>query len=59
MQTKLLDMISPNSFWRPFIFFCLILFIAAPVSAEYKGKYPYKVGTTVGMIADIVKQVAG
>jgi manganese/zinc/iron transport system substrate-binding protein len=28
-------------------------------NAEYKGKYPYKVGTTVGMIADIVKQVAG
>ena len=27
--------------------------------AEYKGKYPYKVGTTVGMIADIVKEVVG
>jgi manganese/zinc/iron transport system substrate-binding protein len=30
-----------------------------PVAAEYKGKYPYKIGTTVGMIADIIKQVAG
>ena len=27
--------------------------------AAYKGKYPYKAGTTVGMVADIVKQVAG
>jgi manganese/zinc/iron transport system substrate-binding protein len=27
--------------------------------AEYKGKYPYKVATTVGMVADIVEQVAG
>jgi len=31
----------------------------AMANAEYKGKYPYRVGTTVGMIADIVKQVAG
>jgi manganese/zinc/iron transport system substrate-binding protein len=27
--------------------------------AAYKGKYPYKAGTTVGMVADIVNQVAG
>lgn len=27
--------------------------------AEYKGKYPYKVGATTGMVADIVKEVAG
>ena len=33
--------------------------LSPPVRAEFKGKYPYKVGTTVGMIADIVKQVAG
>ena len=32
---------------------------AAPIRAEYKGKYPYEIGTTVGMIADIVKEVAG
>ncbi len=37
----------------------LFVLITAPSSAEYKGKYPYRVGTTVGMIADIVKQVAG
>jgi manganese/zinc/iron transport system substrate-binding protein len=38
------------------LFFTLF---APPISAQYKGKYPYKVGTTVGMIADIVRQVAG
>ena len=27
--------------------------------AEYKGEYPYKVGATVGMISDIVRNVAG
>jgi manganese/zinc/iron transport system substrate-binding protein len=27
--------------------------------AAYEGEYPYKVGATVGMIADIVKEVAG
>ena len=32
---------------------------AEPAGAAYRGKYPYKVGTTVGMVADIVKQVAG
>ncbi len=29
------------------------------VEAAYKGKYPYRVATTVGMVADIVKNVAG
>jgi len=38
-------------------FFSLIHLAAE--GAGYKGKYPYKVGTTVGMVADIVKQVAG
>jgi manganese/zinc/iron transport system substrate-binding protein len=33
--------------------------VAPAAGAGYQGKYPYKVGTTVGMIADIVKQVAG
>ena len=37
----------------------ILVLSAAPVGAEYKGKYPYKIGTTVGMIADIVKEVAG
>lgn len=37
------------------VLFCFIV----PVHAEYKGKYPYKVGTTVGMIADIIKEVVG
>jgi manganese/zinc/iron transport system substrate-binding protein len=48
------------------VVFCLAIAIGAttavfapPVGAEYNGKYPYKVGTTVGMVADIVKQVAG
>jgi manganese/zinc/iron transport system substrate-binding protein len=28
-------------------------------SAEYRGDYPYRAGATVGMVADIVKAVAG
>jgi manganese/zinc/iron transport system substrate-binding protein len=28
------------------------------LEAAYKGKYPYKAGATIGMVADIVKQVA-
>ncbi|MBW2408259.1 MAG: zinc ABC transporter substrate-binding protein [Deltaproteobacteria bacterium] len=55
-----MNMISSRLFWHSFIAICLALAIAAPsVSADYKGKYPFKVGTTVGMIADIVKEVAG
>jgi manganese/zinc/iron transport system substrate-binding protein len=46
-------------FWAA-IFSIVALFLSVmPVEANYKGKYPYKVGTTVGMIADIVKKVAG
>jgi len=49
-----------RSFFILLIAFCLALSLVAPsTGADYKGKYPYKVGTTVGMIADIVKQVAG
>lgn len=60
MQGTLMNNISFRSIGHPLIAFCLALTIAAPpVSAEYRGKYPYRVGTTVGMIADIVKQVAG
>ena len=29
-----------------------------PVGAEFRGKYPYKVASTIGMVADIVKEVA-
>jgi len=31
----------------------------APTAAAYDGKYPYRVGVTVGMVADIVREVAG
>jgi manganese/zinc/iron transport system substrate-binding protein len=37
----------------------LIITSLPAFSAAYKGKYPYKVGTTVGMVADIVRAVAG
>ncbi len=40
----------------------LMFFILAHMpaaGAAYKGKYPYRVGATVGMVADIVKAVAG
>jgi manganese/zinc/iron transport system substrate-binding protein len=37
----------------------LNLSVSPAAAAEYKGKYPYRVGTTVGMVADIIKQVAG
>ncbi|MBT8372603.1 MAG: zinc ABC transporter substrate-binding protein [Deltaproteobacteria bacterium] len=39
--------------------FLLLLAFVQPADASYRGKYPYKVGATVGMVADIVKQVAG
>jgi len=53
-----------NTLFKPLVglvmAFSLALTILVPsAGAEYKGKYPYNVGTTVGMIADIVKQVAG
>jgi manganese/zinc/iron transport system substrate-binding protein len=40
---------------------CLVVFMgtAAKADAAYKGKYPYTVAATVGMLADIVKNVAG
>ena len=38
---------------------CLFAIVTAQqVNAEYKGEYPYKVAATIGMVADIVKQVA-
>lgn len=33
--------------------------ILPPASAAYDGKYPYRVGATVGMVADIVREVGG
>ena len=60
MHATLMNRIPARSVCYPFLALCLALVMAAPsVSAEYRGKYPYKVGTTVGMIADIVKEVAG
>lgn len=53
------DILFRKSLWL-FIVSSVVLILFAPsADAEYKGKYPYKVGTTVGMVADIVKQVAG
>ena len=37
----------------------LFTVVTPPLQAAFKGKYPYRAGTTVGMVADIVKQVAG
>ena len=39
--------------------FSVLLGAASPAAAEYQGEYPYKAGVTVGMIADIVREVAG
>ena len=36
-----------------------LAFTAVTSHAEYKGKYPYQATATVGMVADIVKEVAG
>lgn len=36
-----------------------VIWIGRPAWAAYSGKYPYQVGTTVGMVADIVQNVAG
>ena len=35
----------------------LFIVVVSPLEAAFKGKYPYRAGTTVGMVADIVKQV--
>ncbi|MCP4749195.1 MAG: zinc ABC transporter solute-binding protein [Desulfobacteraceae bacterium] len=54
----------------PWRFFCLkwlipvfavltVFFLSRSAVAGYKGSYPYKVGATVGMVADIVREVAG
>jgi len=55
-----------RSIQRPFRRLVLMLVLLwgvsnAPsaVGAVFKGSYPIKVGTTVGMVADIVKEVAG
>jgi manganese/zinc/iron transport system substrate-binding protein len=33
--------------------------LVAPARAAYQGKYPYKIGATVGMVGDIARAVAG
>lgn len=40
------------------VVFFLAVFNGPVAADEYKGKYPYRVGATVGMVADIVKSVA-
>jgi manganese/zinc/iron transport system substrate-binding protein len=37
----------------------MLLFAMSPANAGYQGKYPYRATATVGMVADIVKEVAG
>jgi manganese/zinc/iron transport system substrate-binding protein len=53
-------------FRKPRLFLVGVLILAGLVSsyvgvhaAEYSGGYPYRAGATVGMVADIVKAVAG
>jgi manganese/zinc/iron transport system substrate-binding protein len=41
------------------VFLILVVCCSTPASAAYTGKYPYRVATTVGMVADIVKNIAG
>ena len=47
--------------WRAFILVTMAtVFMATIVHAKsYKGNYPIRVGATVGMVADIVREVAG
>ncbi len=45
--------------WTTMLSLVVMALLVMPAKAEYKGKYPYKVGTTVGMIADIIKEVVG
>jgi manganese/zinc/iron transport system substrate-binding protein len=37
----------------------IVMSIASGRADVYNGRYPYRVGATVGMVADIVKEVAG
>ena len=48
-----------SALWLSIASILVLTILTSPVGAEYKGKYPYKIGTTIGMIADIIKQVAG
>ena len=59
MQKTFIANVPPGSIGGlVFIFGLVLTLFAPPVSAEYNGKYPYKAGATVGMVADIIKQVA-
>jgi hypothetical protein len=57
---------NPKVSFRKFLFIsliivCLIAWVTSAPSfaATFKGSYPMKVGTTVGRVADIVREVAG
>ena len=42
------------------LFVWMLTLLAAPAqSSVYKGEYPMKIGATVGMVADIAREVAG
>lgn len=45
--------------WSAILSVLVLTGFVMPAGAEFKGRYPYKVGTTVGMIADIIRQVVG
>lgn len=41
------------------VFVLLLFYFSTSAVAEFTGTYPYRVATTVGMVADIVKNVSG
>ena len=47
--------------WRSIImaFFTLLMMTTLASAATFNGKYPFRVGATVGMVADIIREVAG
>ncbi len=53
--------ISASAFWRSTALAAASILFATTLvqAAPYKGKYPIHAGATVGMVADIVREVAG
>ena len=53
--------ISASAFWRSTALAAASILFATTLvqAAPYKGKYPIRAGATVGMVADIVREVAG
>jgi len=47
--------------WKSVVFTAGMILLAATLAhaTQYKGKYPIRAGATVGMVADIVREVAG